>query len=218
VFSATYPWSLPYRHLTFASTLLALLAGGGAALGIGWWNRLLTRVRGVAAHRRLNRVGRLLGITWLVLATWALTNFLSFEAGGDVSFTSDDAAAMAWMRQNVSSDAVVVNDTFADAGIWAPYKAGVRILVYRGIDDPATSEQRALVVANVAHLEKEPAPRAVACTFNAGYVYRGAANAAWQVRSFPPLEELRSASALDEVFALGQAAVFRIVLPCNNPN
>jgi hypothetical protein len=35
VYSATWPWSLPYRHMTFASITLALLAGGGAVLARG---------------------------------------------------------------------------------------------------------------------------------------------------------------------------------------
>src|SRR5262249_18577703 len=153
--------------------------------------------------------------TWLGLATWALTILLSIEAGGDVSFTADDAAAMAWMRANVPGLATVVNDTFADAGIWAPYKAGVRILFYRSAsEDPATAEQRQLVLDNIAQLDQSAEAAAGGCARGAKYVYCGAANAGGQVRTFPPIAELRASSALDEVFGQGDAAVFRISLNC----
>jgi hypothetical protein len=141
LFAATYPWSLPYRQLTFASIGVAMIAGGGCVLAVGAWSRVMDRVRGEAAHRRVSRVGRLLVVTWLGLSCWALIVLLGIEASSDVSFTSDDAAAMAWMRAHVGPDDVVVNDTFSDAGIWAPYKAGARILFYRSVDDAATAER-----------------------------------------------------------------------------
>ncbi len=214
VFAVTFPWSLPYRHLTFASVPLGLIAGGGWLLVGKWWGRALARVRGVTAHRRLFRLGRLLVGTWLVLCVWALTTLLAIEAGGDVSFTSDDAAAMAWLRANVGPGQIVVNDTFADAGIWAPYKAGVQILIHRSGDDPATSEERALIVSDVAHLDQMPEAAAAACALHASYVYYGAANAAWQVRTFPPVADMQRSPALREVFVSGKAHVFRIALPC----
>jgi hypothetical protein len=114
----------------------------------------------------------------------------------------------------VAPDDGVVNDTFADAGIWAPYKAGVRILFYRSAEDAATAEQRQLVLENVAHLEQNPAAAAAACALNARYVYDGAANSGWQKRTFPPIEELRGSAALREVFAAGDAAVFAINVGC----
>jgi hypothetical protein len=214
VFAATYPWSLPYRHLTIASVGLALIGGYGCLLLMRLWSRLLSRVRAVRPRRLTLRLGRLLVVTWLLLATWALTVFLGIEAGGDVSFTADDAAAMAWMRANVGPDDVVVNDTFADAGIWAPYKAGVRILFYRSFDNGATVSSRALVLQNVARLEESPEAMAAACSLNARYVYSGAANAAWQVRTFPPVDVLEGSTALQEVFRQGEARVFRMRLNC----
>jgi hypothetical protein len=150
----------------------------------------------------------------LGLATWGLTILLSIEAGGDVSFIADDDAAMAWMRANVPASAIVVNDTFADAGIWAPYKAGVGILFYRSTNDAETAAQRQLVVNNIAHLEENPEAAAAACALGAKYVYYGAANAAWQERTFPPLAQLKASSALEEVFRQGDASVFMIGLNC----
>jgi len=214
VFAATYPWSLPFRHLTFASIGLAMIAGGGTALAAAWWTSLLARVRGVAARRRIVRVTRLLVLAWLGLSCWALITLLSIETAGDTSFVSDDAAAMAWMASAVAPSDIVVNDTFADAGIWAPYKAGASILFYRSFNDPATAEQRELILRNVATLDQNPSAAAAACALDAKYVYYGAANTAWQARAFPPLEEMRASAGLQQVFAEGQAAVFRIEVPC----
>lgn len=214
VFSATYPWSLPYRHLTFASIGLALIGGAGGVWLMQLWARWRGSLRGVRPRRLLLRLGRLLVVTWALVATWLLTFLLSIEAGGDISFTADDAAAMEWMRANVAPDAVVVNDTFADAGIWAPYKAGVQILVHRSGDDPAVETQRELVLGNIARLEEVPEAKGAACALRARYVYYGAANAAWQERGFPPMDELRRSQALEVVFEQGRATVFRIVLNC----
>jgi len=118
------------------------------------------------------------------------------------------------MRANVSPSDVVVNDTFADAGIWAPYKADVRILVHRSFDDAAAADARALVLANVGRLDQVPAAAQAACALRARYVYYGAANAAWQVRTFPPLEELRASAALQTAYEAGKATVFRVRLNC----
>jgi hypothetical protein len=214
VFAATFPWSLPYRHLTFASIGLALIGGAGCVLLSRQWSALRARIPGVRPRRLAFRMGRLLVLTWLILSTFLLSFLLSIEAGGDVSFTADDAAAMAWMRAHVQPGEVVVNDTYADAGIWAPYKAGVAILFYRSFADPETVAQRQLVVDNVARLNQVPDAAAAACALGARYVYYGSANAAWQVRTFPTIEELRASTALEPVFEHGGATVFAVNLTC----
>jgi hypothetical protein len=214
IFAATYPWSLPWRHLTFASVGLALIGGAGGVWLIQGWGSFRARLPGVRPKRLAFRLGRLLVITWVIVSTCLLTLLLSIEAGGDVSFTADDAAAMTWMREHVQPGEVVVNDTFADAGIWAPYKAGVAILFYRSVADPATADERQLVLQNVARLDQVPEAAAAACELHARYVFYGAANAGWQVRTFPPIEELRRSTALEEVFNSGKSSVFRTTLNC----
>jgi hypothetical protein len=216
VFAATYPWSLPYRHLTFASIGLAMLAGAGFVFVGSRWSTWLVRVRGEMARRRLSRIGRLLVVTWLVLSCWAIIVLLGIEADRVGSMTGDDTAAMGWLQANVRPGEVVVNDTYADAGIWAPYKAGVEIMFYRSVSDPSTLDARQLVLDNVASLDQNPAAATAACALNARYVYYGAANTAWQSRAFPPLENLRNSAALAEVFAHGYAAVFAIKSACSS--
>jgi hypothetical protein len=213
VFAATYPWSLPFRHMTLASVPLALLAGGGCVCALRVWTTLLGRLTG-ATLGRVERLGRLLVVTWLMLATWALVAFLAIPRWRVASFSDDDAAAMAWLRQHASPADVVANDRFADAGIWAPYKAGVRILEYRSFGDPSTAAERSLVLDNVGQLDRSPAAGAAACALGVRYVYHGAQNSAWQPRQFPPVDELRSSAALEEVYAHGDAVVFATRLGC----
>ena len=79
--------------------LQALLAGMGAVVALGWLDR---RLRSPSAWaRRGRRLMRLVGLTWLVLTTWSLVLFLALPAGLVLGYSADDAAAMAWMRQNV---------------------------------------------------------------------------------------------------------------------
>jgi hypothetical protein len=208
VYAATFPWSLPFRQMTFASVPLALLAGGGSVGFAGAWGSVLAGRRG-AARRRLERIGRLLVVAWLLLATWAVTEFLSIPRETTASFSDDDAAAMTWLRQHATADDVVANDRFADAGIWAPYKAGVRILEYRSVGDPTTAAQRTLVLDNVGALDRNSDAAAAACELHVRFVYHGARNSAWQPRQFPALDKLRASTALEEVFSSGDAVVFR---------
>jgi hypothetical protein len=214
VYAATFPWSLPFRLLMFASIPLVLLAGYGY-IRVGWaWAALVGRVRGVAARRRLQRVGRLAVLTWLVLITQGMIVFLSIPRARLDSFTADDSAAMAWLRQHAEPGSVLANDTFADAGIWAPYKAGLPILFYRSTSNPATAAAREFVLANISRLDQSPAAAAAACALNVRYVYYGAANSGWQPRTFPPVDELRTSPALEVAFAQGHALVLRIRQRC----
>ena len=208
LYAATYPWSLPFRHMTVAAVPLALLGGGGCVAVTELWRRASGRLRGGAA-RRATRLARLLVVTWLVLATWAAIVFLSVPRELLASFSPDDAAAMTWLRQHASPGEVLANDAFADAGIWAPYKAGVPILEYRGTANPSTLADRRLVEANVAELDRNREAAAAACRLNVRYVYYGAQNSAWQPRQFPPLETLRASTRLEQVFSSGEAVVFR---------
>jgi hypothetical protein len=125
------------------------------------------------------------------------------------SFSPDDAVAMAWLRQHVGPGEVVANDAFADAGIWAPYKAGVAIIRYESFSDQSTDSDRRLVEANVAELDRDREAAAAACRLNVRYVFHGAQNSSWHERRFPPLEVLGASAGLEEVFTSGDAAVFR---------
>jgi len=186
------------------------------------WNVLSARLaRWPAWHapvptpgiRRLRRMGRLLVGTWFLLALWSLTYSLTIPTALVVGYTNDDAAAMKWLREHAAPGEMLANDTFVDAGIWAPYKAGLRILVPR-IPVDQQDAARSLVFANIAQLERVPQAAAAACALRVGYVYYGAKISEWDVRRFPSLAELRDSAALQEAFTSGTAVVFRVRLGC----
>ena len=60
----------------------------------------------------------------------------------------------------------------------------------------------------------DPDVAQAACHLRIGYIYRGASNSPSEHRQFPALETLRASPALEEVFASGQAAIFRPRLSC----
>jgi hypothetical protein len=215
LFSITYPWSLPFRLVMFATIPLLVLAAGGCVVVVRLWSSCLSRVHNSVAQRLAMRTGRLLVITWALLSFWVMAQFLSVPAAMLSSFSpADDGAAMAWLRAHATTSDVVVNDGFADAGIWAPYKAGVQIVEYRTSDDPSTDDMRDLVITNVSRLEDNPEAMAAACRLGAAYVYYGADNTDWQARNFPPIEEMTTSAGLETVFEHGKATVFRIKLNC----
>jgi hypothetical protein len=211
-YALVFPWGMHYRVFMLVALAQVLLAGPGAIVLVrwisGWGNR-----PGFWA-RRVRPLKRLLVLTWLGLTMWAMTLFVQYPTRLVVGYTSDDAAAMAWLRQNVAPGEIVVNDAYADAGIWAPYKAGVAILEPRTGLSADDLQQRNLIVDNAARLEQLPEAAAAACALNAHFVYRGARASEWDTRRFPDLPVLRKSAALQEVFTSGEAAIFRTKLNC----
>jgi hypothetical protein len=212
LYALVFPWAMHYRLLMLVALAQALLAGAGvvsAAAAVDRWLRRQTHWP-LRARRLVRRGGRLLAITWLVLATWSMLLIVAYPASVVVGYTDDDAAAMRWLRQNAAPGTLLANDGFADAGIWAPYKAGLPVLIERSMPGAETAA-RQLVLDNVAHLER--VPEAV-CALHVGYVYYGARSSQWDARRFPPLAELEVSPALAELFRSGDAAVFGVRLRC----
>jgi hypothetical protein len=206
VYAFTFPWGMHYRVFMLVTIAQVLLAGAGGVTLLSGVHRLSARP--TAWARRLGRLTRLVVVTWVILLIWATTLFLGNPARRVLGYSSDDAAAMAWLRSTGAPGSLILNDGYADAGIWAPYKAGLPIVLPRS----ATAEEiarAALLIANVTRLDQVPEACGIA------YVYRGARPSAWDARRFPPLTELRASRALEEVFASGEAVVFRVRVACN---
>jgi hypothetical protein len=127
-------------------------------------------------------------------------------------YSTDDRAAMAWLRQHAAPDTVLINDAASDAGIWAPYKAGVAILLPRSAP---LQEDRGQIVSHVLNLDENPAITDRACALHADYVYQGSRSVPDDNPVLPDRVSLQRAPGLQEVFASGQAAIFRVRLPCN---
>jgi len=217
LYASTFPWSLPFRLLMIVSVALIMLAGQGwVAVGHGW-RVVLARLQSAGARRRLQRAGRLLVVTWVLLATWSTCVFLSIPAERLTGFSSADAAAMTWLQQHADQGVVLANDTFADAGIWSEYKSGVPVLLPRMVTDPNSIGSRKLVLEHIDDIDGTAEVRAAACALRVGYVYYGAKISAWDQRRFPPLAELHASAALQEVFSAGNAVVFRVRVRCVEP-
>jgi hypothetical protein len=207
LFALTFPWGMAYRLLMLAAVPLALLGGVGGVWLVG---HLARRAR----SPRAGRVGRVLIGSWLALTGWALIVELQLTAHAVNTFSADDAAAMAWLRQNARPGEVLANDWSGDGGIWAPYKAGVGVVMPRDVPNDGSLAARTLVLEHVTDLQDVAA---AACGLHVAYVYHGAVpvTKGWEARHFPPLDTLRAAPGLEEVFASGQAVVFRPRLTCD---
>jgi hypothetical protein len=212
VYASVFPWGMHYRLFMVVAVVQVLLAGAGGMVMVRWLGRRAS-TPGLAA-RLLRTTMRVLVPSWLALAIVSMTVFMMYPTGQVLGYTTDDVAAMTWLRQNAAPGEIVVNDGYADAGIWAPYKAGVTILEPRTGLNADDLLQRNSIVDNVARLDQSPEAAAAACALNAHFVYRGARASEWDVRRLPELAVLRQSPALEEVFTRGDAAIFRTKLNC----
>jgi hypothetical protein len=216
VYSSTFPWSQAYRLLMIAAVSAALLQGLGGVVVVRAYLGARHRWTVVRASRS-RRVHALVTVLLSLLAVGSagsLAILLSENTSVYASTTADDAAAMAWLRMHARPGEVVANDWFADAGIWAPYKAGTPIVMPRLVSDRL--DERQLILDNIGHLDASPQSLAAACALDVGYVYDGAKATGWEPRHWPPLSELQRSPSLEEVFTSGRAVVFKTRLPCDS--
>jgi hypothetical protein len=211
----TFPWLADYRPRQIAVIFASLLGAGGLSIGLSYLARVRQRL--VARPATFRRLAMACG---LVLAFFAEGSAVSVykrvaQAVAEQNvFGVDDRAAMAWLKHNVQPGEMVANDQTVDAGIWAPYKADVPILLPRS-SSGALRHDREPVLLHVGDLNRTPGAMATACALHLAYVYDGAQPTSADERSFPNRAALEQAPELEQVFASGQAAIFRIHLPCN---
>lgn len=214
----TFPWGLDYRLIMVPSVLWSLVAAAGLAH--------LLQLANAARHRWPHRLGHANSLAWrrLLIAAAALA-FLSVEMASVViyrtlehwrsqmaTYSSDDAQAMAWLRDHAPPGSLLVNDGSADAGIWAPYTANLAIVAPRSAAGGRPQETERLL-NNLTKLETLPE----LCDGRVRYLFRGAVGTVYENRHFPPLDQLRASPSLQEVFTSGQAALFRVTPPCAPP-
>lgn len=214
LFVVTYPWLADERPRQLAVVCGSVLAGGGLWLLVGQVARL--RQRWAASPALWRRFTIALVLVALFFAEGSGVSVFKRVANAVAEQNvvgSDDMAAFGWLRANVAPGDLVVNDSFRDAGIWVPFKAGPSILLTRtgSPDDLA----RQAVVRDIGDLSSaDPAVRATACRLHVRYVYRSAAPKDWDPPLMPDLRTLRASSDLTEVFTRPETAVFRVNLPC----
>jgi hypothetical protein len=201
VYALAFPWSQDYRLLTIVAICASLLGGAGLVMIGGWF----TRPRRWPARP----VGVLLAALLAQASIALLVQRLSAETTYYLTYSGDDEVALRWLGDNIWPGELVVNDGSADAGIWAPYKAGASILLPRALP-VADLEKRVAVRRSLSQVDDIPQVLATACALGARYVYVGAAGTIYESREFPSVTVLEQSPALEEVFSHGAAAVFRI--------
>ncbi|MBV9598002.1 MAG: hypothetical protein JOZ87_14160 [Chloroflexi bacterium] len=201
LYALTFPWSQDYR-LLMITAICASLLGGAGLLVVGEW----------ASRRRgwLSSPKALLVPVVLAQVTVALmAQRFSAEAVYYLTYSPDDAAAFAWLAQHIQPGELLVNDGSADAGIWAPYKAGASVLLPRVLPVPDRSD-RQQILDHVDDLQDSPETLTAACGLGARYIYVGASGTLYEQRQLPRAATLQHSPDLDEVFSQGAAAVFRL--------
>jgi hypothetical protein len=204
LYAVTFPWSQEYRLMYVAVLALTLVEGAGVVALV----QLLGRP---AVPRRVRRLVVVASGATLVVSAVGLMALVRVAAETTNTFGPEDMAAMDWLRQRAEPGSLVANDGSADAGIWAPFKAGLPVLKPR-VQPPDPRIE--LILSNIGQLESVPEARAAACTLGVRYVYVGAHGTRWEVRHFPPTDVLRRSTALEEAFSYGEAVVFATRLGC----
>ena len=215
LFVLTYPWLVDHRPRQVAVVVASVLGAGGICVA-------LTNLE----HWRVRLAAR--PATWRRLAIGCAVLLGFFAEGTAVSiykrtaesiaeqgaYSADDGVAMRWLKQHAQPGDMLANDQATDAGIWAPYKADIPILLPRSAD-AADRDARVSILTNVLDLSASPTAEAEACALHVRYLYSGAQPYRYDPHLVPDRAALDGASDLEEVFSAGDAAVFRIRLPCS---
>jgi hypothetical protein len=210
VFILTFPWLVDHRPRQIAVLLASLIEAAGVVMAIVWLRTRLT-ARPLLLRRSLVAVTLLLGFFAEGSAVGVYKRLNQAIAEQSV-YSKDDRAAMSWLRQHAGPGDLLVNNTTADAGIWAPYKANVAILLPRS---PLHDFQlRQTIAQHADNLAATPVASAEACALGVDYLYQGALDSPHDVRLLPPRAALEQASDLQEVFRSGDAVIFKVRLPC----
>jgi hypothetical protein len=215
VFIVTYPWLADGRPRQVVVVFASLLAAGGIWQAVAYLRHMRAHVSiHPNAWRRLSVACALLLFFFGEGSAVATFKRLSQGVAEQNVYFADEAAAMAWLRQQAQPGDVLANDLAGDAGIWAPYKAGMPILLPRSAPG-AVVDERKPILESVLDLDGHPDAAAEACALHVGYLFHGAAPVAFDERMFPDRAALEQAPDLEQVFASGDAAIFRVHLPCH---
>lgn len=215
VFVMTFPWLVDHRPRQIAVLLATLIEALGLLVGVGYlaaWRARWTHRPHV--WRRAALAAALLVGFFAEGSAVGVYKRLTQSVSEQALYSVDDNAAMAWLRQHARPGEVLANDRAADAGIWAPYKAGVPILLPRSLSGDETREN---ILTNVLDLDDASTTQHSACALGVKYIYQGALDSPYDTRLLPPREELVRSRELEEVYRSGPAAIFRIRLPCAVP-
>ena len=215
LFVLTYPWLADDRPRQLAAVFVSLLAASGISAVAGYLGQIRGRLAGHPdAWRRLAMGCALLLFFFAEGSGVSVYKRLVQAIAEQNAYSADDAAAMKWLRGHARPGAVVANDLAGDSGIWAPYKADVSILLPRSAPGPLF-EDREPILQNVLNLSDDPGLEEKACALHVDYLFHGAPPAVSDERMFRDRAALDRAPGLEEVFSSGDAAIYRVHLPCS---
>ena len=208
----TFPWLVHHRPPQMVVLFASMLVGAGLLVAVRWlWYlrpRLVTRP---GTWRRMMLISGAVALFFAEGSAVTIFKTLQQVISQENVYSADDGAAFGWLRKNAAPGEIVINDAAGDAGIWAPYKAGARVLLPRSAP---TDNARAAIAAKLLDFNNEPAVAAETCTLHADYVFAGSRRVDGDPDVLPRREALESAPYLHEVFASGDAAVFQVNAGC----
>jgi uncharacterized protein DUF6541 len=205
----TFPWLVHHRPPQMVVLFASLLVGAGLFVVVRWlWSWRPRMVARPGTWRRLALVSGALALFFAEGSAVTIFKTVQQVIAEQSVYSADDGAALRWLREHAAPGEMVINDAAADAGIWAPYKAGLPVLLPRSV---GVGEARAAVAANVTRL---PEDSAQPCALHADYVFVGSRRVEGDPEVLPSRDVLEGAPGLQEVFASGDAAVFRVNLNC----
>jgi hypothetical protein len=215
LFIVTYPWLADQRPRQVLAVFASLLAAGGVWQCLAYLAQLRRKFAGHPhAWRRLAAVCGLVMFFFAEGSGVAIFKRLTQGVAEQSVYRADEAAAMDWLRQYAQPGDVLANDLAGDAGIWAPYKAGVSILLPRSAPGPVMDARRP-ILERVQDLNDYPRVAAEACALHVAYLFHGASPVIFDERMFPDRAALERAPGLEEVFSSGDASLFRVRLACD---
>jgi hypothetical protein len=215
LYALTFPW-LDDRPRQIVVVMGSVLAANGLALVLIYVAELRTRLARLPNMWRRGALATVLLVAFFAEGSAvSISKRLTQAVGEQDVYSSDDRAAMGWLKEHTQPGEVVANDLASDAGIWAPYKADVAILLPRTASG-SDEQQRRPILSNMVDMSADPAAAAEACALHVDYLYHGALPRPSQFdeKLVPDLAALQRAPDLEEVFSSGDAAVFRVHLPC----
>jgi hypothetical protein len=210
----TFPWLVHHRPPQMVVLFTSLLVGGGVFAVVRWFGRLRARFVGrPATWRRLTIVSAALLLFMAEGSAVSIFKTLDQVISNQNVYSADDRAAMSWLSQHATPGEMVINDMATDAGIWAPYKAGLAILLPRSASGQIESD-RWPILSHLVDLSQSSSIAATACALHADYVYQGSRLVPDEKSQLPDRATLERTPGLHEVFSSGDAAVFRVELAC----
>jgi hypothetical protein len=215
LFAVTYPWLDDNRPRQIGVVFAAFLLAGGMEQCV----LALSRFRSQLAHHpnAWRRLAIACSLLLFFLAEGSGVSIYKRLAQGVAEqnvYSSDAAAAMLWLRQHAQPGDVLANDLAGDAGIWAPYKADMPILLPRSPVGGVHQEQREPILEDLTAVNQNAQLQTEACALHVAYLFHGSAPQVIDERLFPDVQTLEQAPGLQEVFTSGGAAVFKVNLPC----